>query len=279
MHPWPWRYVPVHGPGARGKGDAACEGSSHRRTDSQLWESRLDLASRAGSLAAAAAAAAAAAPAPARHHQQQFEIHFCPIFSPIQPFSSPNTTRDHDNDCPFCAITTRRHCARRPVAASATACGTLSIALTIAHRASRPAPTSIARQFQVPRLERVQVAVTRTDLPQVVPSPGIRPEQPAGPTAASTRRNPHPFPRSFQYLPLFHPIFTAVYPARAPGTRWDRSRHRSVPPSAIRHPPPAICHRPSPLRGAVAWPAARPTETCCWAGMQSPGYPPRSSSS
>lgn len=162
---------------------------------------------------------------------------------------------------------------------------------SIAHRPLRPAPTSIANsRFQ--GVEGPKFKVTR-NFPADHPSQSSREEQPAG--QQHSRRNPHLLPRSqLQQLSLFQvSIIPSLLPSKTSqhlqGTRagntlpGDGSRHRSVRPSAIRpppsalHPPPstsairpspsAICHRPSPLRGAVAWPAARPTERhslpCC----------------
>lgn len=143
---------------------------------------------------------------------------------PIQPFSSPNTTRD-DNDCPLCAIKTRRHCARRPVAASATACDTFSIAV---HRAPPPAACAdIDCQFQVPRRRRAEVQGH-----QELPSRSSLAEQQrraARSTAAFTQK-----PASLASLaasttvalPGFHhPIFTALQdqPAPARNTRREHA--------------------------------------------------------
>lgn len=247
-------------------------GSSHRCTDSHGDKRRLDLASSAVQCLEWQAGS--------KQRHQQFEIHFCPIFRSHSAILLPKHQPATTTTAPFApsrhADTARADLSqhrRRPV--------TRFPSPSIAHRPPA-ACADIHCQFQVPKARRAEVE-SHQDLPRSS-SPRIAAEQ-SSPQDSSIRPRAETC-RSFR----FHPILTALQaqPAPARNTRREHAAWRPeppplCPPSALRlgHPPisilpSAICHRPSPLRGAVAWPPDLAAQ--CWAGMQSPGYPPRSSS-
>lgn len=192
--------------------------------------------------------------------QQQFEIRA--LLSNLQfafSHSPPQTPTRDDNDCPLCAIKTRRHCARRPVAASATACDTFSIA---GHRASRPAACADGR-LPIPGFK---ASKGRSPGHQGLPR-SSRGEQQSSPQDSSIHAETRiPLPRSFNtcrvaFIPSLLPFKYSQHLLQ--GTRagntlpGDRSRHRSVRHPSIRHPPRPSAHLhlpsaigPSPLRGA-----------------------------